>query len=84
MELLIIWLLFGIVCAIIASKRGRNWFGWLLIGSIIGVFGLILVLVLPSRAPDKALASGQTKVCPYCAEHIQAAATVCRYCGRDL
>ncbi len=42
----IIWLGFGIACAVIASKRGRNPLAWFFIGMFAGCIGLILVLVL--------------------------------------
>lgn len=47
MELLFIWMAFAIVTALAASGRGRNAVGWLFIGLLTGIFGLIAVLVLP-------------------------------------
>lgn len=44
--LIFIWLAFGVVTALAAAARGRNFFGWLVIGCLTGVFGLIAVLVM--------------------------------------
>jgi len=41
-----LWIGFGIACAAIASKRGRNPLAWFFIGLFAGCIGLILVLVL--------------------------------------
>ena len=44
---LVIRLLFAAVCAAIASSKGRNPFGWFLIGFLISCIGLIIILCLP-------------------------------------
>ena len=86
-----IWLVCALVTVIIAVSKGRSFFGWLLIGLILGIFGLILAAVLPSlkgtieyEEPPGFLSStrrAKMKKCPDCAEQIRADARVCKHCG---
>jgi hypothetical protein len=51
---------------------------FLLFGVIGGLFSAIYFLAKYLNA------SGDGKICPHCAERIQKAAKVCRYCQRDV
>jgi hypothetical protein len=46
MTFLIIWILFGIGCAIYASNKNRSVAGWFILGMLLGPFGLIFILLL--------------------------------------
>ena len=46
--LLLVWVLFGVICAAIANTRGRSAVAWFFIGLFLQVIALILVLVLPN------------------------------------
>jgi len=75
-------ILIGLIPAIIASCKGRNFFLWWLYGAALFLIALIHSLFLSPNDNAK-LANGMKK-CPFCAEVIKPDAKVCRYCGRDL
>jgi hypothetical protein len=41
------WLICGGTCAVIAEGKGRNGFGWFLLGTLFNLFALVAVCALP-------------------------------------
>lgn len=68
-----IWLLFGIVAAIIGSKKGRAGSGFLL-GIILGPFGVLIMIFI----------QGDRQVCLFCRELIHKDAIRCPHCHKEL
>lgn len=48
---LVAWLLCGILSAVIASSKNLNVALWAVVGLLFGVFGLLIVLVVPAENP---------------------------------
>lgn len=74
---LVIWLIFGGICALIAESRNRDRTTWLILGFIFGIFALVAILVMPKGEHGR-------KTCPDCAETVLAAATICKHCGHQF
>lgn len=89
MELLIGWVLFAVVVAIIARNRRRDPVGWFILSVVISpLLSLILVLALgPPALPSVRRGGKMTeaeKSCPRCAEMVRANAVICRFCGHEF
>ena len=74
---LIVWLLMGILAAIIAQSKGRSAAGFGCAGIILGPIGLLMAAFAGRKDPRRA---GDIE-CPSCAEMIRPNARVCRFCG---
>ena len=84
--LVIAWIVCGLISGGIASSRGASAGGGFFLGLLLGPVGILISCFMGGEAEKtaKQVTTGQKKVCPRCAEAVQRAALVCRYCGHEF
>jgi hypothetical protein len=86
MAVIIIWGASCVLGAMIGSSKGRGGAGFVL-GLLLGPLGVIITLFLKEnteKVEAEALASGDSRKCPFCAELVKVEAKLCKHCGKDL
>lgn len=83
MEIVVFWLGFTVVVGVLASRKQRSVFGWVLLSLIVSplIAGLLL-LVLPSNASSEG--DSTMARCPYCRELVRRDAVKCKHCGSSI
>jgi hypothetical protein len=72
MEILLLWILCGVIAAIIGAKKGEGFLAFI-VGILLGPFGILAAIA----------SKGKRKQCQFCKELIHKDATVCSHCQRE-
>lgn len=85
MELFIgLWLLCGILAAVVGSAKGRSGCGWFIVGVLAGPLGLLAAVGMPVVSQGESGDASASRKCPACAETIKREARLCKHCGHSL
>ena len=72
MEILLLCAFLGLLPALIASKKGRNFGKWYLYGALLFIVALVHAILIDDRKP-----------CHRCGEKIMNNALVCHFCNSE-
>lgn len=86
MELIIWWIIFGVIVGLIAQHKGRSFGLWWFYGAMIFIIALPHALIMSptnEAIEERERKAGRSR-CPNCQEFIMQNAKICRYCNTEL
>ena len=84
---IVLAILFGLITALIARAKGRNFIGWWIYGALsspIAIFHALLMAPKKYAGRRRGLSSAARRRCPHCGEAIKLDVEVCPQCWRVL